>query len=495
MEKKFRQVDWTNIERIGIKMSISIRKMNSSDIDLKVKWINNKKNNRHLHYKLPLDRQKTLHWYEQIKDNQERFDGIIEYNGIPVGLIGLLNIVDSSAEYYIAIGECEYLGKGIAKIASKLLLQKAFKDYNLEKVILYTEIDNYKAQRLFESIGFKRLGLADAKVYNPRLNEYVERYIYEISKSDFIRNIICTPIENVKFEENNLFIKRDDLLPFSFGGNKARKAELFFKEIIEGKYDYVVTYGSSSSNHCRIVANKAVSLNIPCIIISPEENNHETTNSKMMSIFNAKIVNVKIKEVKETIDDIMIKLKNEGFNPYFIQGGGHGNLGTQAYVDAFQEINEYSKNNNINFDYIFHASGTGTTQAGLICGKLLSNSDVKIIGISIARKCPYGRNVIINSIKEYLEFNKIEGLIDRIEESTIFIDEYVGEGYGFTNKNVTDVIKQVLKNYGIPLDSTYTGKAFYGMLEYIKKYKLTDKKILFIHTGGTPLFFDTLGGL
>ena len=42
------------------------------------------------------------------------------------------------------------------------------------------------------------------------------------------------------------------------------------------------------------------------------------------------------------------------------------------------------------------------------------------------------------------------------------------------------------------LDATYTGKAFCGMLDYIQKERLTDRNILFIHTGGTPLFFDYL---
>lgn len=33
------------------------------------------------------------------------------------------------------------------------------------------------------------------------------------------------------------------------------------------------------------------------------------------------------------------------------------------------------------------------------------------------------------------------------------------------------------------------------MKEYIKKNHIKDKKILFIHTGGTPLFFDKLEDL
>ena len=70
-------------------------------------------------------------------------------------------------------------------------------------------------------------------------------------------------------EFTGLYVKREDMIPYSFGGNKARKALLFYKEIDNGGYDYVVTYGSSHSNHCRVVANMAAERNLPCLIIGP----------------------------------------------------------------------------------------------------------------------------------------------------------------------------------------------------------------------------------
>ena len=47
---------------------------------------------------------------------------------------------------------------------------------------------------------------------------------------------------------------------------------------------------------------------------------------------------------------------------------------------------------------------------------------------------------------------------------------------------------------GLPLDPTYTGKAFWGMKEYIEEHHLEDCDVLFLHTGGTPLFYDCLPG-
>lgn len=290
-----------------------------------------------------------------------------------------------------------------------------------------------------------------------------------------------TPIQDLgNFQNNHLFIKREDFIPYSFGGNKARKGQRFFKEIDAGGYDSVVTYGSSHSNHCRVISNMAAERGIKCIIVGPDEVSEKTFNSQMMRIFGAEIVIVPVEKVHETINKKIEDLKNAGYKPYFIPGGGHGNIGTEAYVQCYEEIRRQK------FDYIFFATGTGTTHAGLVCGKLKYGDDVQIVGISIARRNPHGRQVVLDSIREYWGDDK------RADEAVVFVDDYICEGYGRACAEVVKTIEDVLMNYGIPMDSTYTGKAFWGMKKYIEKHKIEDKNILFIHTGGTPLFFDDM---
>jgi D-cysteine desulfhydrase len=45
------------------------------------------------------------------------------------------------------------------------------------------------------------------------------------------------------------------------------------------------------------------------------------------------------------------------------------------------------------------------------------------------------------------------------------------------------------------MDPTYTGKAFAGMIRYLADQKIRGENILFLHTGGLPLFFDHLAGM
>ena len=482
------------LERIYLSnMNISIRKMNLNDIDNKIRWINDKRNNRFLHYDLPLEKEKTIQWFNKVVNQTNRYDGIIECDNHPVGIIGLLEIDGNQAEYYITLGEESYKGKGIAKNASIQLLNKAFFEYQLNQVVLYTECENILAQKLFERLGFKKVGIEKGKVFNR--GKLVDRYFYLIEKDDFILKQIKTfntPIYLLDKQENHIYIKRDDLIPFSFGGNKARKAILFFEQIKKGNYDCVVTYGTSSSNHCRIIANMAKREGLDCYIIGPNEESSQTYNSRMMNLFHANIINVPVNDVHETIEKQIKTLKKKGKKPYFIEGGGHGNIGTHALVGCYQEIYDFEMKNNIQFDYIFFASGTGTTQAGVVCGKLLYNDSPIIIGISIARKCPRGREIVVGSIRSYFKENQISIFDDEIEKETIFIDKYTGIKYGSKNEKIKKYIEKSIMQYGVPLDFTYTGKAFYGMNEYIEENKLRNKNILFIHTGGTPLFFDGL---
>lgn len=299
-----------------------------------------------------------------------------------------------------------------------------------------------------------------------------------------------TPVQDLgSFQGNRLFVKREDLFPFSFGGNKARKAELFFREVDSGGHDCVVTYGSGSSNHCRVVANHCARRAIPCHVVMPEEASESTFNSRMVALFGARTTTVPVSEVHDTIESTLELFRQAGKNPYFIPGGGHGDIGTEAYVQCYREIAAQERELGVHFDSIFLASGTGTTQAGLVCGQLLAGDSRRIIGISIARKNPRGRDVVLDSIRSYLGGKLPEAAI---QDATLFLDDFIGGGYGQNAGELMATVDMAMRTYGIPLDTTYTAKAFRGMQSFLRDNGLSGQNILFLHTGGTPLFFDTL---
>lgn len=160
-------------------MDVVLREFEETDIPRKVDWINNPANNQFLHYDLPLQIDRTTEWFRR-KDNSKRLDCIIEFNGTPVGLIGLLQIdkINRKAEYYITIGETDFKQKGIATKATKAIIDYAFTELTLHKVYLTVDARNTHAIRLYEKIGFKQEGYFVDDLFNAGNSEFIDRARY-----------------------------------------------------------------------------------------------------------------------------------------------------------------------------------------------------------------------------------------------------------------------------------------------------------------------------
>ena len=173
-----------SVKKLQADSNIVIRKFEFKDIEEKVRIINDKENNKYLHYDLPLEYEKTIDWFNKNVNNKKRNDFTIEYNNEVAGFIGLLNIDEKNlkAEYYICVDN-KFTRKGIAYNSSLLLLKYAFNEKKLNKVYLYTEAENIKAQALFEKLKFRKEGLfKDDLIYNEKK---IYRYAYGICKDDF----------------------------------------------------------------------------------------------------------------------------------------------------------------------------------------------------------------------------------------------------------------------------------------------------------------------
>lgn len=168
-------------------MIVRIRKFERKDIPKKVEWINNPQNNKFLHYDIPLEVEKTQKWFDSNIGRTDRYDAVIEADGVPCGTIGLLEIdkKNSKAEYYIAMGETSLKGKGISTQASKILLDYAFGELKLNRIYLYTETENIPAQRLFEKLGFIKEGCIRNDIVSH--GKFVDRYIYGLVRDEYLK--------------------------------------------------------------------------------------------------------------------------------------------------------------------------------------------------------------------------------------------------------------------------------------------------------------------
>jgi len=287
-----------------------------------------------------------------------------------------------------------------------------------------------------------------------------------------------------KIDENKT-IFRDDLYPFLGGGNKGRKMDAIAKDIFAKKANALVTTGGFQSNHCRAVAVFAAQHKMKCTLVlhgSREEFLQQSGNAKIMRFSGAEIVFVEqSSSIGSAMDLAMQQYTQQGDIPYYIWGGGHTLEGGLAYIDAIAELKQYCEENNWYPDYIFHASGTGSTQSGILAGlDQYKFTTTQVIGISVGRKSKQATKIVDDFYKELCEHYKITCS----NRASVVLDEYLMGGYAQYSDELKELSLQSLQKYGFTLDTCYTGKAFYGMLDYCKKNQLEKKNILFWHTGG-----------
>ncbi len=318
--------------------------------------------------------------------------------------------------------------------------------------------------------------------------------------------VINTPIHKIKSlygTSNSIYVKRDDLQPFSFGGNKVRIGQKLLMETVKQGYDTLIIYGSRRSNLCRVTSNLAASMDIPCYMLSIIDDDHgceEAFNGRFCEMFGTNIIRCTKAESADVVEKLKAKLIKEGRNPYYMNDMDAVITECTAYRDAYKEIERYQQENGVLFDYIFHASGSATTQAGLIIGKLISDvrgidgePDPTVVGISIARLPERGREVLVRNVKAYFEKYPYKYLVEGdVEKQVEFYTGMLCGGYGQYNDEIAQNCKNMLKINGFELDTTYTGKAYTGMEHYLMENNIEGKNVLFIHTGGLPLYFDYL---
>lgn len=290
----------------------------------------------------------------------------------------------------------------------------------------------------------------------------------------------------------HLYIKRDDLAGPAFGGNKARILSVLLEDMRRQGGNCLVSYGSTRSNLNRTAACLCRRLSIPCAVITPqetEEEEEETFNSQMVRQMGVRQVRCRKTQVAETVDEVMEACTSRGYRPYYVYGNRYGTgneaVVRRAYRQAYREIRGWEEAEGVRLDAIFLASGTGMTQGGLLAGRQEMGGSEQIIGISAARDKEAGTAGVV----------RYAGSAAAEPEEVQFLTEYRCGGYGRYDASVEAAVQMAMERYGIPLDPVYTGKAFAGMLDVLSRGGCRMEHVLFLHTGGLPLYFDYLKSL
>ena len=138
---------------------VSVRYAKSSEAEILTKWWNDGSVMAHagFPYGIGTTAEKVA---EQIKaeSDKTRRRLIIEYNDIPIGEMCYRHVDNETAEIGIKICDASYQNKGIGRIALSLFINMLF-DKGYETIILDTNLNNKRAQHVYETLGFEKTGI------------------------------------------------------------------------------------------------------------------------------------------------------------------------------------------------------------------------------------------------------------------------------------------------------------------------------------------------
>lgn len=293
----------------------------------------------------------------------------------------------------------------------------------------------------------------------------------------------------------NLFVKRDDLLGLTAGGNKTRKLEFLVADALAQGADTLVTVGAVQSNHCRLTLAAAVKEGLKCRLVLEERvpgsyDPNSSGNNFLFKLLGAE----KIKVVEGGADlaaalaEVNDGLRREGRKGYIIPGGGSNSLGALGYVSCAEEILQQSFDLGLRLDHIVVSSGSGGTHAGMVVGNAGTNSNIPITGISVRAKKESQKEKLHILANETADLLGVRGGIPR--EAVTVLDDYVGAGYSLPTEGMVEAVQLFARLEGILLDPVYTGKTAAGLIDLVRKDRFgRNDNVLFLHTGGAPALY------
>jgi D-cysteine desulfhydrase len=292
----------------------------------------------------------------------------------------------------------------------------------------------------------------------------------------------------------SIYMKRDDMLGLTGGGNKTRKLEYLVADAKAQGADVLVTCGAIQSNHCRLTLAAAVKERMKCVLVL-EEGENKASDQPTGNYFLYHLLGAHDMRFVAEGSDLTAEMKKverelieKGHKPYLIPVGGSNVIGATGYAACAQELLMQSYEQQIKLSHVVCTSGSGGMHAGLVAGFQGLQSDVSVIGMNVSR-AKEEQEVKVAKLTSEL-YDHLHSKTPFKKEEIVCMDEYVGPGYAVPTEEMVEAVKLVASTEGILLDPVYTGKAMAGLIDLIRKgYFNKDENVVFVHSGGSPALY------
>lgn len=288
----------------------------------------------------------------------------------------------------------------------------------------------------------------------------------------------------------NVWIKRDDMLGLTPGGNKTRKLEFLVADALAQGADTLITCGAPQSNHCRATLCAAIKEGLKCRFVIEERVPNSYRESASGNNFLFRLLGVEAITVvpagtnmMEAMQKVAADLAKEGRKGYIVPGGGSNAIGGLGYVACAQELQQQFFEQGVQIDKIVVGSGSSGTHGGLLAGFLGNHIHIPLIGIGVSRD-PVDQDPLVH--KEAQAVADLLGLNMTIaREAVVSYGDWWRPKYSVPNQAMVEAVQMLARTEAILLDPVYTGKIMAGLIGLARKgHFRRDENVLFIHTGG-----------
>lgn len=292
-----------------------------------------------------------------------------------------------------------------------------------------------------------------------------------------------------------IWIKRDDQLGLTPGGNKTRKLEFLVADALAHGCDTLITCGAPQSNHCRITLSAALKEGLKCRFVIEERipgsyDEKASGNNFLFNLMGVEDIQVVPggSDLHAEMEKVRQELEGVGRKGYVIPGGGSNALGGLGYVACAQELQQQLFDTDLQIDRVVVGSGSSGTHGGMVAGFLGNHIDIMLTGIGVSRdpadQAPLVRKEA-QAVCDLLELG-----ISVPEDSVHCVGGYWQPKYSVPNDAMVEAVQLLARTEGILLDPVYTGKIMAGMIGMIRDGTIgKQENVLFLHTGGAPSLF------
>jgi 1-aminocyclopropane-1-carboxylate deaminase/D-cysteine desulfhydrase-like pyridoxal-dependent ACC family enzyme len=289
-----------------------------------------------------------------------------------------------------------------------------------------------------------------------------------------------------------LWLKRDDLLGFGFGGHKVRALELLVGDALAQGADALVTGAGPQSNHVRATAAAAAHAGLAMEAVywgdPPARAEGNLALARLLGARCRFTGSVDRTSVDRAIPAAAEALRAAGRRPYAIPRGGACGLGALGHVLAARELHQQCQAAGIAPAAVVMAAGSGGTLAGWLLARRLLDLPWRAEAVTVSRPAAEARRNVQRLAAAAAAL--LGARCDLAEAELAVHDGFAGPGYGIPSPEGIAALRLAARAAGVFLDPTYGAKAFAGLMALARAGRWPrGATVVFVHTGGEPALF------